>query len=51
MPINRRKMFAYAGAAPVAAPGLLREGHAQAAEVNLKLHHFLPAFRTSTRSS
>ena len=42
MPINRRKMFAYAGAA-VAAPALLREGHAQAAEVNLKLHHFLPA--------
>jgi hypothetical protein len=41
MPINRRKMFAYAGAA-VAAPALLREGHAQAAEVNLKLHHFLP---------
>ena len=34
MPINRRKFVAYAGAA-VAAPALLREGYAQAAEVNL----------------
>lgn len=42
MRVNRRKMLALAGGL-VAAPAVLREGHAQAAEVTLKLHHFLPA--------
>lgn len=41
MTIARRRFLALAGSA-VAAPALLREGHAQAPQVTLKLHHFLP---------
>jgi TRAP-type C4-dicarboxylate transport system substrate-binding protein len=39
---TRRHFLALAGGA-VAAPALLREGYAQAPEVTLKMHHFLPA--------
>ena len=38
---NRRRFLALAGGA-VAAPALLREGHAQAPQVTLRMHHFLP---------
>jgi TRAP-type C4-dicarboxylate transport system substrate-binding protein len=41
MNINRRQFARLAGGA-VAAPIVLRFGRAQAAEVTLKLHHFLP---------
>ena len=41
MKINRRQLIGLAGAA-VAAPFVLRPGRARAAEVTLKLHHFLP---------
>jgi TRAP-type C4-dicarboxylate transport system substrate-binding protein len=41
MKASRRRFLALAGAA-VAAPALLREGHAQAPQVTLKMHHFLP---------
>jgi TRAP-type transport system periplasmic protein len=41
MTLNRRKFVRLAGAA-VAAPVVLRFSRAQAAEVTLKLHHFLP---------
>ena len=37
---NRRAFLALAGGA-IAAPALLREGHAQAAQTTLRLHHFL----------
>jgi TRAP-type C4-dicarboxylate transport system substrate-binding protein len=39
---TRRHFLALAGGA-VAAPALLREGYAQAPEVTLRMHHFLPA--------
>jgi TRAP-type C4-dicarboxylate transport system substrate-binding protein len=39
---TRRRFLALAGGA-VAAPALLREGHAQAPQVTLRMHHFLPA--------
>ena len=39
---TRRHVLALAGSA-VAAPALLREGYAQAPQVSLRLHHFLPA--------
>ncbi|HEY8566391.1 MAG TPA: TRAP transporter substrate-binding protein [Beijerinckiaceae bacterium] len=39
---TRRRFLALAGGA-VAAPALLREGHAQSPEVTLRMHHFLPA--------
>jgi TRAP-type transport system periplasmic protein len=39
---TRRRFLALAGGA-VAAPALLREGYAQAPEVTLRMHHFLPA--------
>src|ERR671910_2022530 len=39
---NRRRFLALAGSA-VAAPALLREGYAQAPQVTLRMHHFLPA--------
>jgi TRAP-type transport system periplasmic protein len=45
MPImtpNRRRFMALAGGA-LAAPALLREGYAQAPQVTLRMHHFLPA--------
>jgi TRAP-type C4-dicarboxylate transport system substrate-binding protein len=38
---TRRHFLALAGSA-VAMPALLREGHAQSAEVQLRMHHFLP---------
>ncbi|MFL5154115.1 MAG: TRAP transporter substrate-binding protein [Microvirga sp.] len=41
MRTTRRRFMAFAGAA-VASPALLREGHAQAPQVTLKMHHFLP---------
>jgi TRAP-type transport system periplasmic protein len=41
MTIARRRVLALAGGA-LAAPALLREGYAQAPQVTLKLHHFLP---------
>jgi TRAP-type C4-dicarboxylate transport system substrate-binding protein len=41
MTTSRRRFLALAGGA-VAAPALLREGHAQAPQVTLKMHHFLP---------
>lgn len=41
MKIDRRQFVALAGGA-LAAPFVLRLGRAQAAEVTLKLHHFLP---------
>jgi TRAP-type C4-dicarboxylate transport system substrate-binding protein len=41
MKTTRRRFMAFAGAA-VASPALLREGHAQAPQVTLKMHHFLP---------
>jgi TRAP-type C4-dicarboxylate transport system substrate-binding protein len=41
MKTSRRRFLALAGGA-VAAPALLREGHAQAPQVTLKMHHFLP---------
>jgi TRAP-type transport system periplasmic protein len=41
MKTSRRRFLAVAGAA-VASPALLREGHAQAPQVTLKMHHFLP---------
>jgi TRAP-type C4-dicarboxylate transport system substrate-binding protein len=41
MKASRRRFLALAGGA-VAAPALLREGHAQAPQVTLKMHHFLP---------
>jgi TRAP-type C4-dicarboxylate transport system substrate-binding protein len=40
MPLSRRG-FLVAGGVAVAGPALLREGYAQAAQVTLKLHHFL----------
>lgn len=40
--LNRRRFLALAGGA-VAAPALLREGYAQAPQVTLRMHHFLPA--------
>ena len=39
---SRRRFLALAGSA-VAAPALLREGYAQAPQVTLRMHHFLPA--------
>ena len=39
---TRRRFLALAGGA-VAAPALLREGYAQAPQVTLRMHHFLPA--------
>jgi TRAP-type transport system periplasmic protein len=39
---NRRRFMALAGGA-LAAPALLREGYAQAPQVTLRMHHFLPA--------
>jgi TRAP-type transport system periplasmic protein len=39
---NRRRFLALAGSA-VAAPAVLREGYAQASQVTLRMHHFLPA--------
>ena len=39
---NRRRFLALAGGA-LAAPALLREGYAQAPQVTLRMHHFLPA--------
>ena len=39
---TRRRFMAIAGGA-VAAPALLREGYAQAPQVTLRMHHFLPA--------
>ncbi len=39
---NRRRFLTLAGSA-VAAPALLREGFAQAPQVTLRMHHFLPA--------
>jgi len=41
MTSTRRRFLALAGSA-VAAPALLREGYAQAPQVTLKMHHFLP---------
>jgi TRAP-type transport system periplasmic protein len=41
MRTTRRRFMAFAGAA-VASPALLREGYAQAPQVTLKMHHFLP---------
>src|SRR5215207_2331369 len=41
MRTTRRRFMAFAGAA-VASPALLREGHAQAPQVTVKMHHFLP---------
>ena len=41
MKASRRRFLALAGGA-VAAPALLREGYAQAPQVTLKMHHFLP---------
>jgi TRAP-type C4-dicarboxylate transport system substrate-binding protein len=41
MNTTRRRFLALAGGA-VAAPALLREGHAQAPQVTLRMHHFLP---------
>jgi TRAP-type transport system periplasmic protein len=38
---TRRHLLALAGSA-VAAPALLREGYAQAPQVTLRMHHFLP---------
>jgi TRAP-type C4-dicarboxylate transport system substrate-binding protein len=38
---TRRRFLALAGSA-VAAPALLREGYAQAPQITLKMHHFLP---------
>lgn len=42
MTLARRRFLGLA-AAGVAMPALLREGHAQAPEVSLRMHHFLPA--------
>lgn len=42
MPVSRRTLLATAGAG-LAAPTFLRLSSAQAAEVTLRLHHFLPA--------
>jgi TRAP-type C4-dicarboxylate transport system substrate-binding protein len=39
---TRRRLLALAGGA-LAAPALLREGYAQAPQVTLRMHHFLPA--------
>src|SRR3712207_286226 len=41
MKTSRRRFLALAGSA-VAAPALLRESYAQAPQVTLRLHHFLP---------
>ena len=41
MTANRRRFLTLAGGA-LAAPALLREGYAQAPQVTLRLHHFLP---------
>ncbi|WP_207476131.1 TRAP transporter substrate-binding protein [Arenibaculum pallidiluteum] len=41
MKVSRRSFLSIAAGA-VAAPAVLREGYAQAAQVTLKLHHFLP---------
>jgi TRAP-type C4-dicarboxylate transport system substrate-binding protein len=38
---NRRRFLALAGGA-LAAPAILREGYAQAPQVTLRMHHFLP---------
>ena len=40
MTATRRGFLTLAGGA-VASPALLREGHAQAPQVTLKMHHFL----------
>ena len=45
MKTSRRRFLALAGGA-VAAPALLREGYAQAPEVTLRMHHFLPPVAT-----
>src|ERR687897_1386983 len=42
MKASRRRFLALAGGA-LAAPALLRQGYAQAPQVTLKMHHFLPA--------
>src|SRR5215204_2079411 len=42
MNTTRRRFLTLAGGA-VAAPALLREGYAQAPQVTLRMHHFLPA--------
>jgi len=42
MASTRRRFLALAGGA-VATPALLREGYAQAPQVTLRMHHFLPA--------
>jgi TRAP-type C4-dicarboxylate transport system substrate-binding protein len=41
MTASRRRFLAFAGTA-LAAPALLREGYAQAPQVTLRMHHFLP---------
>ena len=41
MTTTRRHVLVLAGGA-LAAPALLREGHAQAAQITLRMHHFLP---------
>jgi TRAP-type C4-dicarboxylate transport system substrate-binding protein len=38
---NRRRFLALAGGA-LAAPAILREGYAQAPQITLRMHHFLP---------
>jgi TRAP-type C4-dicarboxylate transport system substrate-binding protein len=40
--LDRRQLLSLAGTAALAAPALLRPGRARAAEVTLKMHHFLP---------
>jgi len=40
--LDRRQLLGLAGTAAVSAPVLLRPGRARAAEVALKMHHFLP---------
>ena len=50
MHARRRRLlqgFVQAGAAAVAAPAILRPGPARAAEVTLRMHHFLPAMSNS----
>lgn len=42
MPLSRRRFMTTAAGAAFAAPALLRPGRAHAADVTLKLHHFLP---------
>lgn len=40
--ISRRTLLAGAASAAVAAPAILRSGEARAADVTLRMHHFLP---------